>query len=710
MKKFLCLCLTLCLVLGTLPALAAQDVFRFTTPAQTLFVGDTLPLVLERAGAYEAGEVTYSSSAAGVLAVEANGVVTAVGRGKGSVVATTKANGKTRNASLTLTVKQPVTAVSLQEGKLNLYDAGDAALSGLLPEGTAGAVLVMAQGKTLTVGTQAWPENANDRTVVLTSSDPTVLSVTNRSLRAVKAGACQLILSSKQNPEVTKTYTVLVVTPVEKLTLTVADDTLHTGETVQAQVLVTPANATFQQVTWQSMNPNVAVVDEQGLITAVGRGATHIRATAADGSGKQANLKIEVHLAPTGIAIQNQESTLNMGKTLQLRAHVTPSNANNRRVEWRSSDSTIASVNGNGVVTPVSVGVVTLTAACQDAPSVTDTLTLSIQQPVTSIVPTQDTVTVDVGSSTALGWQVYPANATDGSLSFKSNNTRIATVDEDGTVHGIKRGSTNITLTAKDGSGKRASVRVNVLQPVWGVHMYSDTLSVGKGNTITGKAVLEPENASNTNMTWHSSDSDIATVSGTNNRPRIKGKRWGTATITGVTEDGGYTTSATVKVGNYDKALQIRDLYLQDNKIKISVQNESNMNINYFSFIIETYDIYDNPLPCTTNGSHAMSGSYSRMLYEEEFTAHGRFSFHHFVQPEQPIGRVTMRITGYSTDEGYSRSIRDDRQEVLEFKSPLWQGVIPPAPPTEAPVVTPEPATNTDLTEIPSGGALVPTP
>jgi hypothetical protein len=151
-------------------------------------------------------------------------------------------------------------------------------------------------------------------------------------------------------------------------------------------------------------------------------------------------------------------------------------------------------------------------------------------------------------------------------------------------------------------------------------------------------------------------------------------------TITGTTEDGGYTATATVNVGDYDKALKITDLYLKNNEIRIVVNNESNMNITRFFYTISCYDYLDNPIVCHENGGSSFEGSYRYTLYEGDSTTHGLFHFGDFVQPQTTIARVTMQITGYSTDQGLFRDIREDKQIVYEFKSSEFIGAPTPAP------------------------------
>ena len=341
---------------------------------------------------------------------------------------------------------------------------------------------------------------------------------------------------------------------------------------------------------------------------------------------------------------------------------------------WTSSDESVAKVSTSGRVTPVAPGQCTIMCQSQEFPAVFAAANVTVKQLVTKITFAEKEVSLPVNTSMQVFWEVSPQNATDQSVTFSSNKESIATVDANGLITGHKRGECYITVKAADGSKKQARIKVSVLQPVEGVHMKNDTLSVGVDESITATAVLEPSDASNNRMTWYSADPSIATVKGSRNKPTITGWRWGTTSITGVTEDGGYVTTATINVGNYDKALKITDLYISDNRIKIVVNNESNMNITRFYYTIACYDYLGNPVPCTTYGGHAFEGSYRHTLYEGDNTEHGRFSFHDFVQPETPIAHVTMQITGYRTDDGYSRDIRGDRQIVVEFKTAAYVG------------------------------------
>lgn len=679
MRKWLS-CLILLALLSTcltLPAMAENDTFAFDRSVTTLFEGETLSLTLNRAGGAASGDVTYVSSSEKNATVDAGGTVSGILKGRTTITASLKTDKRSYRATITLTVARKVSEIALDETGLSVYPAGDAGIVSLLKTETTLPTLVLSMGRTQTLNLSALPTDADNRRVTVTTSDEAVVTVSGRNLRPVALGECDLTVQSEQNPEVTLSYHVLVVQPITRVTLSAPEKSVYVGGTLTLTPAYTPEDATVKTVTWQSLNEKVATVDENGVVTGVGRGNVNIKATAADGSGRTASYAVRVMQQPTAITLQESDVTVNVGSYKTLRATVAPSNTDNKRVTWTSSDESVATVNASGRVTPVAPGTCTVTCASEDFPDVKTTAGITVHQLVTGVAFTEKEVTFNVDTTLKIYWQTSPANASDPSVTLSSSNEKIATVDQDGTIHGIKRGSCTITAVSNDGGNRRARIKVNILQPVEGVHMKNDTIRVGVDETSYGRAVLEPEDASNTHMTWVSADTSIAKVKGSRTKPAVTGVRWGTTTITGTTEDGGFTTSATVKVGNYDKALKITDLYLEGDKIKIAVKNLSNMNITKFNFTITCYDVNDQPLPCNANGTNTFDGSYGNTLYEGDTTSHGRFYFGDFVQPTG-IGRVVMVITGYRTDEGYSRTIKTENQQPVEFKSASFVGAVTP--------------------------------
>ena len=666
-------------------AMAAGNIFKIDQSVKNVFEGETLQLALQIEGAPAEGTITWKSGNERAATVDENGVVTGVSKGQATIVAVCKTEKTTFKSSLTVNVLRKVSSVSLDEQRLQVLSRDDAALDGLLQLDSELPVLVLTKGNAVVLKAAVEPASASNRRVVLTSSDESVLRVSGMNATPKAAGECILTASSQSNPEISVSYHVLVVQKVNSVKVTAPAKAIAVGGQMQLTAEISPDNATIQSVVWSSRNEKIATVNENGVVTGNARGQAVIRAEAADGSKRSGTFTVNVQQMAAEIQLSEYEETVAVGYHKTIRATVLPANTNDKSVIWTSSDPSIAKISNSGYITPVKAGECTVTCSSKQNPMVNASCHLIITQPVTRITFSEKKASVKVDESIGLSWTVEPADVTNAALTFTSSNNNVATVDANGVVYGLKRGEVTITAHATDGSKRTGRMTVQVIQPVRGVHMRSDTVRVGVDERLTITAVLEPENANNNHMTWYTDDPYYATIRGTTNRPSVTGHRWGSTTVHGVTEDGGFQVSCFVNVGNYDKALKITDLYLQDNTVKITVLNESNMNITRFYGLVTCYDIYGQPLPCTTTGVNCFECSYAETLYEGESTRHGRFNFYGYQQPATTIGHVVMQITGYTTDTGYARNIKTENQVTVEYKTSNYIGHTPEPAETPAP-------------------------
>ncbi|NLW58589.1 MAG: hypothetical protein GX068_07640, partial [Bifidobacterium pseudolongum subsp. globosum] len=258
----------------------------------------------------------------------------------------------------------------------------------------------------------------------------------------------------------------------------------------------------------------------------------------------------------SSVAISGGSFELKEGASKQLSATVSPSNATDRAVSWKSSDTAVATVDASGKVTAVKAGTATITAtAGGKSASVTVTVTKEDVPvvPVTSVAISGTGVsgnraTINVGAGLALSATVLPANASDKTVSWKSTNSSIASVDANGNVRGLKAGNAGITATA---GGKSASIIVTVKEAgpvlqsiqITGNGVTNNKLSTPAGETVQLKVQATPADATVTPTYWSSSDTSIATVDGTG---KVVTTKMGTVAIT-VTA-GGKTASIVLTV------------------------------------------------------------------------------------------------------------------------------------------------------------------
>ncbi len=251
----------------------------------------------------------------------------------------------------------------------------------------------------------------------------------------------------------------------------------------------------------------------------------------------------------------SKSGTLYRGSTITLTPTFNPTDACNKGITWTSSDTSRATVNDAGVVTGIVAGrAVTITATSKDDPTKSASISITVYERssgtvhVTGVTLDKSTADVEVGKTVSLTAAVAPDNATNKNVTWISSDTSKATVSG-GVVTGVAPGTVTITVKTEDGN-KTATATITVKEattpdkPVTGVRLTPDVGTVEVGGTFVLEANIEPDNASNKNVTWRSSNPSVATVSG----GVVTGVSAGTATITVETVDGNKTATAQVTV------------------------------------------------------------------------------------------------------------------------------------------------------------------
>lgn len=143
------------------------------------------------------------------------------------------------------------------------------------------------------------------------------------------------------------------------------------GNTLNLSYTYEPSNATYAQVNWSSSDTSIATVSSSGVVTGIKAGTVTITITAKDGSGVKSTKAIRVinsasTVSVTGVSVSPTNGKVEVGKTLQLSATVSPSNATNKNVTWTSSNTAVATVDSKGIVTGVKTGSTTITVKTAD--------------------------------------------------------------------------------------------------------------------------------------------------------------------------------------------------------------------------------------------------------------------------------------------------------------------------------------------------------
>ncbi len=331
---------------------------------------------------------------------------------------------------------------------------------------------------------------------------------------------------------------------------------LFEGKTAQLTVTVIPENATNKNVAWSSSNESVATVDQNGNIKAISEGNATIIVITEDGK-RTATCEVDVTnkiIPVTGVTLDRDKLELVEGRVAKLVASVLPVNATNKNVTWSSLKPSVAIVDQSGFVTAKAPGNVDIAVNTEDGWH-TATCKVTVTEnvvPVTGVTLDKDKLELIEDDVAQLKATVLPEDATNKNVTWGTSAPSVATVDKNGNVKAVSEGTATISIVTEYG-GYTATCEVNVAKrifPVTGVKLDKNSLELNEGEVVQLIANIIPENATNKNVTWSSSDESVATVDENGNVEAIRSSPTGptVATITVTTEDGEYTDSCTVSV------------------------------------------------------------------------------------------------------------------------------------------------------------------
>lgn len=514
--------------------------------------------------------ITWKSSNTKVLTVE-DGTVRYVD-GTGTVTVTATANdGSKKSAS-----------VKVQVGKLTQ------SVTITAPETT-----VLRSGKSLTLKATTEPEKPTVSGVtfrLVNSADSVYATVAANGKVTAKAvnepHAVQVVAVSKDAAKVESAPITLTILPKndQSLILKAGEDyvtkttlvrNVNDEITLEAYTLNGTDEIPAENVTWKSSNDKVAAVNETGKIECLAKGKATISAL-VDGK-VQATVTVSVTTLVESLTITSKTGsfTLASGKKLNLTATAAPAEAASKAVTWAITEgSEYAKISASGVVTanknltvPVTV---TVQAAAKDGSGVTaeQDITVNplsygveIKRPNASenITLVWD-MAADGKDTMQLSAKVYPLTA-EQSVTWKSSSAKVAAIDETGKITFLKAGSVTITATANDGSGKKATFKIQVVKLMKSLELANT--SVAGGKSVTLKPVIGPTDVTNKKLTWSVSENEYG----------IKINASGKLTTKAVTEPVIVTVTAAAQDGSDVKATCKVTVYPATTKVTISAMD-----------------------------------------------------------------------------------------------------------------------------------------
>lgn len=242
-------------------------------------------------------------------------------------------------------------------------------------------------------------------------------------------------------------------------------------------------------------------------------------------------LTIIEDVAVNNIKFEEDSIIAYVGDNGLLNTNVYPSNAIHKEILYSSSNEDILKITESGEYTCIKFGEVLVYAFSYNK-EFSDTCKVKVYEHTTG-VDIEPNVTIRIGETIIIDAQTAPLGKSDNKLTYVSSDENIATVDEKGTIFGIKQGECRITAISIDG-GYTAECTVNVIQPVEEIELSEHSIEIKKGDFKQLYSKILPSNANNKNVLWYSTDSLIASV---NEQGMVEGLKSGNAYIKAMSID-----------------------------------------------------------------------------------------------------------------------------------------------------------------------------
>lgn len=507
-------------------------------------------------------QVSWSTDNPGVAKVNQKGVVTAVSPGNATIMVS--ALGSDAKDTMYIEVN-PVAAkdIILNTDKIDLM-----------------------AGNTFQLKATVLPNNTTNKTVIYTTEDPSVATVSPDGLVTAKNPSVENYRTNivATCGKIQKKVPVTVegtITPTTGIKFDKDSYTVEVGANVKIVATTIPGNATVQEFTFNTSDDYYATVNDVGIVTGQREGRVNIEACNTGGSffGDKVCESVPVNIIPAShplksLKISYEDNEIQSGGTLNPIVEYNPSNTTERGLVWSSSNNEVISVDEEGRITGKKNGTATITATSVTNPSISasvDVTTVGYIVPVESIILKEQNINMNIGEAKQLTATVVPSNATNKKVYYVSSDTSVVTVGETGKVIALSEGTAIITAISEENNKIQATTTINVHRiPVESVSWDepSKKVTIPEGGTINVGYTLKPDNATNKNVTIESANPEIANyMDGT-----VFGYTKGTTNIT-IEAEGGLKDILTVEVVSEE----IEGIELKENEITLKPEETYNI-------------------------------------------------------------------------------------------------------------------------------------
>lgn len=417
--------------------------------------------------------------------------------------------------------------------------------------------------------TRLIPINKTKSVVEYSSSNNEIASVDSYgNIKGISQGVCYITAKAKDGGH-TDRCEVTVIQQVESLSISSKKETIKVGETTNLHATILPFNATDKSISWSSSNQSIAIVGVDGTVRGIAPGVAII--TAASNSNREISDVCEINVIQpvTGVSLDQSEIELTEDESTKLSASVQPEDASNKKVNWTSSDVSIAMVSPDGTVYAIKPGQATIMATTADGGFVAlCKVTVKAKTIlIANLGLSANSQTIAVGGSFQLKAIILPENASNKTINWTSTNPEVAQVNTSGLVTANAEGTTQIIATTSDGSNLSAICNVTVEKQIINITQILLTPANSRlaiGRTLSLSVNITPDNASNKTLAWSSTNPAVATIS---DNGIVTAISEGDAIIIASTQDGS-NLSATCQVSVYSETIPVESINLNFSQIQ----------------------------------------------------------------------------------------------------------------------------------------------
>ena len=311
--------------------------------------------------------------------------------------------------------------------------------------------------ETITLVATVLPENATDKSVTWKSSNEAAATVdANGLVTAIAVGEATITATTADGSNLSASCKVTVIpTLAESITLDKIETSLEATETATLIAIILPDNTSVKTVVWTSSDEDVAVVDENGVVTAIGVGTATITATTTDGSNLSASCVVNV--IPTlanSIVLDITEVSLKATQTVVLTPTILPATTTDGNVTWMSSDESVAVVDEDGLVTAIGVGTAIITVTTADGSNLSATCKVTVYEEASANFLSGKTVNTYSGASERVSVEMTNEQAITAFQCdiYLPNGISIATIDGEYDINLSSRAKSSHSLSCVEQS------------------------------------------------------------------------------------------------------------------------------------------------------------------------------------------------------------------------------------------------------------------